>query len=461
MHDYRSADTGGIVDGAILMHQEMARLLPRRCQVSWHDLTRGPASIRHACRGETVYAGSGPYAFLYHCWRKRTGRAFRIVREVHTALWSGYWAQEELCAPLLQEHDLVLFPTEYTRQLYISAFPSITEANSAVAYPMLDRLPRRPAAPVRSAHEPLRIGYLGALSLAKNFDQVLSVFARCHRESDGRARLVYAGKPNHPRWESGPVREQLAQEGVPHDVVRLLGILDPSELDAFFSGIDVLLFPSTASRETLGRVVLEALAHGVPVLAADIGPAVELLPARNLLPTVLDATTAFTMNRSEPLGRIDEEVLVDKLLRRDFAPAQVRSRRPYEERTFLDALAGTAAHPPPCADSQVADADHDRTVAERLRVHPRAGVDLSWALRRAERLFIDYFQRRDDEVLAAIEALGEETGGDREALRRIVTQPERNLADYRAFPRLMDALVLPPLTYSLAPEPVGAPTLTR
>ncbi|WP_437312956.1 glycosyltransferase [Sorangium sp. So ce385] len=458
-HDYRSADIGGIVDGAILMHQEMARLLPQRAQVSWHDLTRGPASIHHASRGETVYAGSGPYAFLYHCWREWAGRTFRIVREVHTALWSGYWAQEELCSPLLQDHDLVLFPTEYTRRLYIRAFPSITEANSAVAYPMLDRLPHRPAAPVRSAREPLRIGYLGALSLAKNFDQVLSVFARCYRESGGRASLACAGKPNHPRWEPGPVREQLAQQGVPHDAVRRIGILDQSELAAFFSSIDVLLFPSTASRETLGRVVLEALAHGVPVLAADIGPAVELLPARNLVPTVLDATTEFRMSRSEPLGRIDEEALADKLLGRDFAPAQVRSRRPYEERTFLDALAGTAALPQPRADGQAAD--HDRTVAERLKVLPRADVDLSRALRRAERLFIDYFQRRDADVLAAIEALGEETGGDREELRRIVTQPERNLADYRAFPRLMDALVLPPLTYSLAPEPVGAPTLTR
>ncbi|WP_437623803.1 glycosyltransferase [Sorangium sp. So ce1151] len=458
-HDYRSADTGGIVDGAILMHREMARLLPQRSQVAWHDLTRGPASIRHAGPGDTVYAGSGPYAFLYHCWRERTGQTFRIVREVHTALWSGYWTQEELCAPLLQEHDVVLFPTEYTRRLYIRAFPSITEANSAVSYPMLDRLPRRPAAPVRAAREPLRIGYLGALSLAKNFDQVLSVFARCHRESGGRVSLVCAGKPNHPRWGAGPVREQLAQEGVPHDAIRLLGILDQSELHAFFSSIDVLLFPSTASRETLGRVVLEALAHGVPVLAADIGPAVELLPARNLVPTALDATTEFTMSRSEPLGRIDEEVLVDKLLRRDFAPAEVRARRPYEERTFLDALAGTAAHPQPRADSPAAD--HDRTVAERLRVLPRADVDLSWALRRADRLFIDYYQRRDGEVLAAIEALGEGTGGDRQELRRIVTQPERNLADYRAFPRLMDALVLPPLTYSLAPEPVGGPALTR
>ncbi|GGZ39387.1 hypothetical protein GCM10010387_36960 [Streptomyces inusitatus] len=449
-HDYRAPDDEGILDGAILMHRETAGLLTRRHPVAWHDLTRGAESVASAGPGDVVYAGSGPYAFLYHHWRQRTGGRFRIVREVHTALWSGYWAQEELCAPLVLPGDLALFPTEYTRRLFVRHFASVTEENSAVAYPMLDRLPRRDPVPAPGPGETLRVGYLGALSLAKNFDQVLTVFARCHRDSGGRASLVCAGKPNHPRWEADAVRAALDGLGVPPDAVELLGTVGQDRLADFFARIDVLLFPSTASRETLGRVVLEALAHGVPVLAADVGPAVELLPARNLVPTALDTASEFTMSRVGPLGRIDEDALTRKLLDRDYAPAAVRSAPPFRDDTFLRALSGEPVGPV---------LGHDTTLPRAVRVSARTGVDPRLALERAERLFTDFFGRRDRAVHRALDAraAGNATdSGEWAALRELVDRPDRNLADYRAFPRLLDALVLPPLTYRLAPSPVGA-----
>ncbi|OII68062.1 glycosyltransferase [Streptomyces sp. CC77] len=453
-HDYRAPDTDGIVDGAVLMHREMADLLTRRTTTALHDLTTGPRAVSGAGGGDVVYAGSGPYAFLYHHWRERHGGDYRIVREVHTALWSGYWAQEELCAPLVRPGDLALFPTAYTRRLFLHHFPSVTRAGSAVAYPMLDRLPRRRPRPVPAAGRPLRIGYLGAMSLAKNVDQVLSVYARCHRESRGRVSLLCAGKPNDPRWEPDAVRAALRAGGDPAavDALRLEGIWPQRRLAAFFDAIDVLLFPSTASRETLGRVVLEALAHGVPVLAADVGPAVELLPARNLVPTALDTHGTFGMGRVGPLGRVDEDALTEKLLTRDFAPAALRSEAPYTDEAFLSALRG---------DPPGAEPGHDRTLPDAVRVAPRPpqgpGQDPAAA---ADRLFLDFFQRRDEAVHAALDAHAARTGHDDPALRRIVDDPARNLADYRAFPRLLDALVLPPLTYTLAPAPVGAGNTT-
>lgn len=444
-HDYRAPRTDGIVDGAILMHREMSRLLARRGSVTLHDLTRGPDCVAGLGEDDVVYAGSGPYAFLYHHWRALRGGRFRIVREAHTALWSGYWAQEELCAPLVRPGDLALFPTEYTRRLFRAHFPSVTDAGSAVAYPMLDRLPRREPRPLPPTGAPLRIGYLGALSLAKNFDQVVSVLARCHRASDGAVTLVCAGKPNDPRWESAAVHAALGRAGVPPEAVRMEGVRPQEELAGFFDGIDVLLFPSTASRETLGRVVLEALAHGVPVLAADVGPAVELLPARNLVPTTLDVHGTFDMGRVGPLGRVDEDVLTRKLLTRDIAPAALRHETPYTDAAFLRALAG---EPVPAPDG------HDRILPGAVRVAPRTGAAPEAAA--ATALFRDFFERRDGAVGAALDALAARTGHDDPALRRIVAAPERNLADYRAFPRLLDALVLPPLAYTLAPAPAGA-----
>ncbi|NBM18201.1 glycosyltransferase [Streptomyces sp. GC420] len=431
------------------MHREAARLLARHRPVVPHDLTSGAGRLPDVRPGETVYAGSGPYAFLYHHWRERTGGDFRIVREVHTALWSGYWAQEELCAPLLRPGDLALFPTAYTRRLFLRNFPATAASGSAVAYPLLDRMPRRPPRRLPPGGRHLRIGYLGALSLAKNFDQVLSVFARCHRETRGRAELLCAGKPNDPRWEAGAVRASLARAGVPGGRVRVAGVWSRERLAEFFDAVDVLLFPSTASRETLGRVVIEALAHGVPVLAADVGPAVELLPARNLVPTALDVHGTFGMGRVGPLGRVDEDVLVEKLLTRDFAPAAVRRGAPYTDEAFLDALAGRPAP---------VDVPYDRVLPDAVRVAPRGRAGLRGRADEAVRLFRAFFERQDDTLSGALDALAARTGHDAPELRAIAAAPERNLADYRAFPRLLDALVLPPLTYTLAPAAAGAAT---
>ncbi|GAB7110191.1 hypothetical protein JCM4814A_85060 [Streptomyces phaeofaciens JCM 4814] len=448
-HDYRAPDTRGIVDGAVLMHREASALLARHHPLAAHDLTAAAGRLTGVRAGETVYAGSGPYAFLYHLWRERTGGDFRIVREVHTALWSGYWAQEELCAPFLRPGDLALFPTAYTRRLFLRHFPATAAAGAAVAYPMLDRLPRHRARPVPPAGRPLRVGHLGALSLAKNVDQVLSVFARLYRESGGRAELLCAGKPNDPRWEADAVRAALLSRGVPSGSVRVAGIWSQERLGEFFDAVDVLLFPSTASRETLGRVVVEALAHGVPVLAADVGPAVELLPARNLVPTVLDTTAVLDMGRVGPLGRVDEDVLVEKLLTRDFAPAEVRHEAPYTDKAFLEAVAGSPAS---------VDVPHDAVLPDAVRVAPRAGADPAERAAEAGRLFRAFFGRRDGVLTTALDTLADRTGHDDPGLRSLAAAPERNLADYRAFPRLLDALVLPPLTYTLAPAPAGAAT---
>ena len=215
------------------------------------------------------------------------------------------------------------------------------------------------------------------------------------------------------------------------------GVLTPDRLGAFFADIDVLLFPSTASRESLGRVVVEALAHGVPVLAANVGPAVELLPAANLIPTRLATGREFGMGRIEALGQVDDDALVAVLLERRYEPAKLIATAPYEDASFFAALAGEPAPDPPV---------HDERIIARLRVQARTGdVDPE----AAGALFTDYFARRDAAVLARIAALEKASGVARPDLRDVVNRPDRNLADYRAFPRLLDALLLPPLTYRM------------
>lgn len=446
-HQYSKVERGAIVDGAILMHEEMSDLLRASGALVEHDVTTGPRCLRGVKDGDVIYAGIGPYAYLYHRWRAAAGVDCRILREVHTSFWSGYWAQEELCAGQLRPGDVALFPTEYARRLYAWT-PYASSGGTVVAYPQLDRLARLPQRPVRRGG--VRVGYLGALSKAKNFDQVLRVFQRVH-SADSRSRLVFAGKANNADFSADNIQAWIASSGIDADAVTDRGIVSREALTSFFQEIDLLLFPSTASRETLGRVVLEALAQGVPVLAADIGPAVELLPQQNLIPTRLLTGVGFTMDRSVALGVIDEEVAAHKILDGDCAPAAILNPAPYRDDRWWEHVQG---RPSPDGEIEV----YDRTLADAVRVAERPTPAGEAEAQAAEELFACYFQGRRDEIVRRLDS-AEVDAEARPRLQAVATQAASNLADYRAFPTLIDALVLRPLQYSLSePTVTGAET---
>jgi len=70
----------------------------------------------------------------------------------------------------------------------------------------------------------------------------------------------------------GPIREQLEQKFEGTNTV-FTGFLHGAELNQAFSSADAFIFPSIT--ETLGLVILEAMASGLPVIAAKSGPTME------------------------------------------------------------------------------------------------------------------------------------------------------------------------------------------
>ena len=97
--------------------------------------------------------------------------------------------------------------------------------------------------------------YIGRLSAEKEIDRIKPVL-----ESIPGARLALVG--------DGPYREELEKhfEGT---ATNFVGYLAGEELGAAYASADAFIFPSRT--ETLGLVLLEAMAAGCPVVAAEAG----------------------------------------------------------------------------------------------------------------------------------------------------------------------------------------------
>jgi glycosyltransferase involved in cell wall biosynthesis len=105
--------------------------------------------------------------------------------------------------------------------------------------------------------------YVGRLGHEKNIGNLRVVLGRVPG-----VRLALVG--------DGPARRDLEQEFANTSTV-FTGMLQGEELAAAFASSDVFLFPSTT--ETLGIAMIEALASGLPVLAARTGAAEEVVEA--------------------------------------------------------------------------------------------------------------------------------------------------------------------------------------
>jgi glycosyltransferase involved in cell wall biosynthesis/GT2 family glycosyltransferase len=120
------------------------------------------------------------------------------------------------------------------------------------------------------------VGYVGRWAVHKGVDVLLEAVA-LHPE----LRLTMVG--------AGPEEERLRRRAGVADLasrVRFLGACTPEELPGVLAGFDVLAVPSLSTPgwvEQFGRVVVEAMASGVPVVASDSGALPEVVAGAGLL----------------------------------------------------------------------------------------------------------------------------------------------------------------------------------
>lgn len=156
----------------------------------------------------------------------------------------------------------VVANSHYTRQLH----RDLGFFSSASVFDVIYGAVPPPAIPrthVARPESPLRIGYIGRLHPTKGVDLLITAFLSAARK-DAVLRIAGTGTADY--------EAQLRQQTAGH-AVEFLGHTTPAD---FFPTIDVLVVPSIWN-EPMGRVVIEAATHGVPVIAAARGGIPELV----------------------------------------------------------------------------------------------------------------------------------------------------------------------------------------
>lgn len=154
--------------------------------------------------------------------------------------------------------------------------------------------------PAAEPAPPTVVGYAGRLAAHKGVDVLLEAVARTPR-----LRLRVAG--------AGPDASALAERATHADLagrVEFLGALPAEELAAFYQSVGVLAIPSLPTPgwlEQFGRVAVEAMACGVPVVASDSGALPDVVAGAGLLvpPGDPDALAAALLRVADEPGLAD------------------------------------------------------------------------------------------------------------------------------------------------------------
>ncbi len=164
------------------------------------------------------------------------------------------------------------------------------------------------------------VAYVGRIASEKGIE----VAARAMRQvTERRPNVVFAiagGGPDEARIRA------VAPKGT-----WFAGRLSGDRLSAFYASADVFVFPSTT--DTFGNVLLEAMASGVPVVAADVPQSREVVGAEAGLFAAPGDASAFA---DAIMCLVDDRLLLDGLRRAALQRARAQSWEAVFEQLVAD-----------------------------------------------------------------------------------------------------------------------------
>ena len=142
-----------------------------------------------------------------------------------------------------------------------------------------------------------------------------------------QARLLIGGDgPMRAQWE------QMAQALSLNDRVQFLGQLDDADLPGLYTSADIFVLPANARAEAFGKVLLEAMAAGLPCITTEVGTGTSFVVQHNISGLVVPPqrpdrlADAIQLLLAEPDLRQRMGQAGQARVRREFTPEQMLER---------------------------------------------------------------------------------------------------------------------------------------
>ncbi|MHB8468732.1 MAG: glycosyltransferase family 4 protein [Gaiellaceae bacterium] len=257
-------------------------------RVPLHFYGRGLAALVRRIRPSAMFAHNEPYALA-------TAQVVHAARGVPAGFYSAQNVVKRYPAPVraleryVHERAAFAFATSASA---LVALRSRGYDGDATVVPLWVDLDRYSISQRRDRSHSLVVGFVGRLVPEKGADVLLEALASL----PGDVRAVFAGAGDDAvrlRRHARKLRLDARVDWrgyVPHD-----------QMPNLYGEIDVLVVPSRTTiswKEQFGRVVVEALAAGVPVVASDCGS----------LPALLERTGGWLVREG------DAQALAQRLL---------------------------------------------------------------------------------------------------------------------------------------------------
>lgn len=160
--------------------------------------------------------------------------------------------------------------SEYVR----SSLPASLQQQADVVYNPV-KIPEHVSTVPRESKRPLRIVYIGRYHLEKGPDILLSAFQQL--PCSFQAELILVGDnptSNQPECQKRMADLLVSASQQVKDRVNFVSWQE--DIESWLTEADIVAIPSRV-KEGLGRVALEAMAHGIPVIAANQGGLSEII----------------------------------------------------------------------------------------------------------------------------------------------------------------------------------------
>ena len=243
---------------------------------------------------------------------------------------SRIFLQMEKLLGRITHHQIALTPEEYNDylSLRVSKLSNTTVIHSGVDLHRFSngaqqRTKKRKE--LRIPADSLVIGYVGWLIPIKGVTYLVSAVAKV-TEKYPKSLLVLVGKGDDKGEEEVKLKEQVKNLGLA-DKVRFLGWRP--DVDEIMGCFDIFVLPSL--NEGMGRVLVEAMAAGLPIVASRVGGIPDLVKdgKNGLLVPPEDASALETAI---------SDLLADKMKRKRMAEAGKKMCRQYSAEAMVEQI---------------------------------------------------------------------------------------------------------------------------